>query len=112
MIDKKKLYNIIMEDVAKIVKKHLNEEYQITLTHDGKEGFQNMQKWVFAMNELNKTGEVVIHIVIDYNKTLTALVTKTDRNTVSVDVEGLNKEYASVNDAFVALKSHAENFKK
>lgn len=97
------LHNIIRESVNRI----LQEEFQITLSNDGKEGFQNMMNSVAAINELKKTGETTIVIPTDNGDTVRAKLSQTQNNTIYVDSSTIKKEFNSVDDAIKALKDCA-----
>lgn len=68
------LHNIINECVEKILK----EDFQISLSNSGPEGFKNMQNWIAAMNELKTKGETIIHIPVDYDKIIDAKLIKNE----------------------------------
>lgn len=99
------LHNIINECVEKILK----EDFQISLSNSGPEGFKNMQNWIAAMNELKTKGETIIHIPVDYDKIIDAKLIKTERDTVYLETKDIHKEYSSFNDAVHALKGYASD---
>jgi hypothetical protein len=98
------LHRIIKESVNKILK----EDYQITLSNSGKQGLTNMHNWVAAMNEIKTKGETIIHIPLDYDYIIDARLYKTERGGIYLETKDIHKEYASINDAFLALKGYAE----
>ena len=57
------LHQIIKESVNKILK----EDFQINLTNNNKEGWNNVNKWRAAANELQTKGSVIINIPLDYD---------------------------------------------
>lgn len=62
------LHQIIKESVNKILK----EDFQINLTNNNKEGWNNVNKWRAAANELQTKGSVIINIPLDYDNFLHA----------------------------------------
>ena len=95
------LHRIIKESVNKI----LNEEYQINhLSHN----WDSVNQWRAAAQDLQNKGYVIIHIPIGNYKTFTANLAKTQRNTIQLDGNGINKEFTSISDAFTFLQQYVE----
>lgn len=99
------LHKIIKETVNKIIK----ENFEISLTNNGKEGFNNVNRWRAAAHEIQTKGSTIINIPLDYNNFLQANLMKTQRGGIYLSTKGLNKEYVSISDAFKALQDHAIN---
>ena len=99
------LHKIIKETVNKILK----EDYQINLTNKGQEGWNNVNKWRAAANEIQSKGSTIINIPLDYDNFLQANLMKTQRGGIYLEAKGLRKEYASISDAFSALQDYANN---
>lgn len=95
--------------VAESVKKVLKEEFQINLTNNDKEGWNNANKWRAAANELQTKGSVIINIPLDYDDFLQANLMRTQRGNIYLETEGFRKEYASISDAFKALQDYASD---
>ena len=95
--------------VAESVKKVLKEEFQINLTNNGKEGWNNVNKWRAAANELQTKGSVIINIPLDYDNFLQANLMRTQRGGIYLETKDFRKEYASISDAFKALQDYANN---
>lgn len=104
-ITESKLKQIVAESVKKVLK----EDFQINLTNDGKEGWNNVNKWRSAANELQTKGSVIINIPLDYDNFLQANLMKTQRGGIYLETKGLRKEYVSISDAFKALQDYASN---
>ena len=98
------LHRIIKESVNKV----LNEEYQINLDMDGKQGFQNVNLWRAAAQEIQEKGSTIINIPLDYDKFIHARLMKTQRGGVYLETKGINKEYASISEAFTVLQQYAK----
>lgn len=101
--------NELKQIVAESVKKVLKEDFQINLTNNGKEGWNNANKWRAAANELQTKGSVLINIPLDYDNFLQANLMRTQRGSIYLETKGLRKEYASISEAFKALQDHANN---
>ena len=99
------LHQIIKESVNKILK----EDFQINLTNNNKEGWNNVNKWRAAANELQTKGSVIINIPLDYDNFLHANLMRTERGSIYLEAKGLRKEYTSISDAFKALQDYANN---
>jgi len=99
------LQQIIKESVNKILK----EDFQINLTNNNKEGWNNVNKWRAAANDLQTKGSVIINIPLDYDNFLHANLMKTERGSIHLEAKGLRKEYTSISDAFKALQDYANN---
>lgn len=98
------LYRVIKESVNKI----LNEEYQINLDMNGKQGFQNVRLWQAAASEIQQKGSTIINIPLSYDKFIHARLMQTQRGGVYLETDGINKEFTSISDAFTVLRQHAE----
>ena len=98
------LHRIIKESVNKV----LNEEYQISLNMDSKQGFQNVNLWRAAAQEIQEKGSTIINIPLDYDKFIHARLMKTQRGGVYLETKGINKEYASISEAFTVLQQYAK----
>lgn len=102
-----KLKQIVSESVKRVLK----EEFQIGLNNNGKTGFQNINLWRAAANEIKTKGSTIINIPLDYDKFLQARLTRTQRGGVYLETKNLNKEFASISDAFNTLQGYAQNMK-
>ena len=99
------LHNIIKESVNRILK----EEFQINLNNNGKEGFNNVNRWRAAAQEIQTKGSTIINIPLDYDNFLQANLMKTQRGGIYLETKDLKKEYASISDAFKALQDYAQS---
>lgn len=97
------LHRIIKESVNKILKE---EEYQIN--HLSK-NWDSVNQWRAAAQDLQNKGYTIIHIPIGNYKTFTANLAKTQRNTIQLDGNGINKEFTSISDAFTFLQHYVES---
>ena len=99
------LHKIIEESVNRILK----EEFQINLNNNGKEGFNNVNRWRSAAQEIQTKGSTIINIPLDYDNFLQANLMKTQRGGIYLETKDLKKEYASISDAFKALQDYAQS---
>ena len=91
-----------MEEEVAVLKE---EEYQIN--HLSK-NWDSVNQWRAAAQEIQEKGSTIINIPLDYDKFIHARLMKTQRGGVYLETKGINKEYASVSEAFTVLQQYAK----
>lgn len=100
------LHNIIRKSVNRIL-----EDYQLSLSNQGKEGFNNMMNVVKAQNELKTNGEVILHILIGNYETIDVSIRKENGGYVCY-AEGFEKLCATPSDAMNTAMNYARDINK
>ena len=97
------LHNIITESVNRIL-----EDYQLSLSNEGQEGFNNMMNVVKAQNELQTNGEVILHILIGNNEIIDVSIRK-ENGGYMCHAKGLEKLCATPSDAMKIAMDYARD---
>lgn len=100
------LHNIIRKSVNKIL-----EDYQLSLSNQGKEGFNNMMNVVKAQNELKTNGEVILHILIGNYETIDVSIRKENGGYMCY-AKGFEKLCATPSDAMNTAMNYARDIAK
>lgn len=104
-LSESELRSFIKESVMAVL-----EDYQITLSNSGNEGFNNMRNVLFATKELSENGFVVIHIPIDMHNVLDVTIRKEDGGYVCYS-KNFKKLCATPNDAIRIAMDYARDIK-
>lgn len=104
-LSESELRSFIKESVIAVL-----EDYQITLSNSGNEGFNNMRNVLFATKELSETGFVIIHIPIDMHNVLDVTIRKEDGGYVCYS-KNFKKLCATPNDAIRISMDYARDIK-
>ena len=102
-LNESQLHSIIRKSINRIL-----EDYQLSLSNKGKEGFNNMMNVVKAQNELKTNGEVILHILIGNYETIDVSIRKENGGYMCY-AKGFEKLCATPSDAMNTAMNYARD---